>query len=152
MPFANRAGPAGLRSQKGRGRSALPLLTSLQPVGAPPNPFPRAFPERATPMSGQRGSERRQLTEMIGIRVTPEELLRVAREAEVAGLTIAALTRRRLLGLRIAARVDDEQIRDLRRLGGLAKLAMLKPGLREEARLLLRAIRRAIDLLSGSPP
>ncbi len=101
-------------------------------------------------MPGQRGSERRQLTEVIGIRVTPEEYLRLTREAAVAGLTIAALTRRRLLGLHIAARVDDELIRELRRLGGLTKLAMLKPGLREEARLALRAVRHAIEALSGS--
>ncbi len=102
-------------------------------------------------MSGQRGSENRRLTEQVGIRLTPEEKTRLDAEARAAGLTLAALTRRRLLGLHISARVDDELIRELRRLGGLAKLAMLKPGLREEARLALRAIRHAIEALSGSP-
>ena len=94
-------------------------------------------------MPGQRGSERRKLTEVIGIRVTPEEYLRLAREAEVAGLTIAALTRRRLLGLHIAARVDDELIRELRKQGGLVNKAIVRSGLREEGRIALRAIRRA---------
>ncbi|MCJ2136988.1 hypothetical protein MKK69_23555 [Methylobacterium sp. J-026] len=102
-------------------------------------------------MSGQRGSERRQLTEMVGIRLAPDEHARLLREAQVAGLTLAALTRRRLVGLHIAAQVDDEHIRELRRLGGLAKLAIRTPGLREDGRLALRDIRRAIDALSRAP-
>jgi len=102
-------------------------------------------------MSGQRGSERRQLTEMVGIRLAPDEKRRLDREARIAGMTLAALTRRRLLGLHIAAQVDDELIRELRRLGGLAKLAIRTPGLREDGRIALRDIRRAIDALSRAP-
>lgn len=99
-------------------------------------------------MPGQRGSERRRLTEMVGIRLTPEEYLRLELEARAAGLTLAALTRRRLLGMHISARVDDQLIRQLRNLGGVVNKAILRSGLGEEGRIALRDIRRAIEALS----
>jgi len=100
-------------------------------------------------MSGQSGSERRRLTKQVGIRLTPEEFERLRGEASTAGLTLAALTRRRLLGLHITAQVDAELIRELRRLGGGVMRAVHKPSLREEGRLTLRDIRSAIDFLAG---
>lgn len=100
-------------------------------------------------MSGQSGSECRRLSKQVGIRLTPEEHDRLLDEAKAAGLTLAALTRRRLLGLHITAHVDAELIRELRRLGGLAKLAIRTPSLRDTGRPVLQDIRRAIDTLSG---
>ncbi len=94
-------------------------------------------------MPGQRGSEQRNLTKQVGIRLTEEEYERLLDEAQAAGLTLAALTRRRLLGLHITAQVDAELIRELRRLGGLAKIAIRTPGMAEHGRLALDAIRRA---------
>ena len=100
-------------------------------------------------MSGQSGSECRRLTKQVGIRLTPEEFERLQGEASTAGVTLAALTRRRLLGLHITAQVDAELIRELRRLGGGVMLAARKPGLREDGRQTLRDIRRALDGLAG---
>lgn len=100
-------------------------------------------------MPGGRGTETRVLTEQVGIRLTPEERARLDGEARAAGLTLAALTRRRLLGLHITARIDAELVRELRRLGGLAKLAIRTSGMAEEGRLALRDIRLAIAHLAA---
>lgn len=100
-------------------------------------------------MPGQRGSETRKLTRQVGIRLTEEEYERLLGEAQAAGLTLAALTRKRLLGLHITAQVDGELIRELRRLGGLAKLAIRTPGMAEAGRLALADIRRAIAQLAA---
>lgn len=100
-------------------------------------------------MSGQSGSECRRLTKQVGIRLTPEEFERLQGEASTAGLTLAGLTRRRLLGLHITAQVDAELIRELRRLGKGVIFAVRTPGMREDGRLALRDIRRALDGLAG---
>lgn len=100
-------------------------------------------------MPGRRGSETRILTHQVGIRLTSEEHERLLGEATAAGLTLAALTRRRLLGLHITAQVDAELIRELRRLGGLAKLAIRTPGMAESGRRALQAIRAAIAHLAA---
>ena len=102
-------------------------------------------------MPGQRGSEQRNLTKQVGIRLTEEEYERLLGEAQAAGLSLAALTRRRLLGLHITAQVDAELIRELRRLGGLAKIAIRTPGMAEHGRLALDEIRRAIAHLAEPP-
>lgn len=99
-------------------------------------------------MPGQRGSEQRILTEQVGIRLTPQEKDRLLDEARAAGLTLAALTRRRLIGLHITAQIDAELIRELRRIGGLAKLAIRTPGMAEAGRSVLRDIRLAIAHLA----
>ncbi len=100
-------------------------------------------------MPGRRGSETRILTHQVGIRLTSEEHERLLGEATAAGLTLAALTRRRLLGLHITAQVDAELIRELRRLGGLAKIAIRTPGMAESGRRALQDIRSAIAHLAA---
>ncbi|WP_438345938.1 plasmid mobilization protein [Methylorubrum populi] len=102
-------------------------------------------------MPGQRGPEQRNLTKQVGIRLTPEEYERLLGEAQAAGLTLAALTRRRLLGLHITAQVDAGLIRELRRLGGLAKLGIRTPGMAESGRHALADIRSAIAHLAEPP-
>ncbi|AMB47638.1 MULTISPECIES: hypothetical protein [Methylobacteriaceae] len=102
-------------------------------------------------MPGQRGSETRKLTQQVGIRLTPEQFEHLVGEAHAAGLTLATLTRKRLLGLHITAQVDGELIRELRRLGGLAKLAIRTPGMAEAGRLALADIRSAIAHLAEPP-
>ncbi|WP_193763274.1 hypothetical protein [Methylorubrum sp. Q1] len=102
-------------------------------------------------MPGQRGSERRNLTKQVGIRLTEEEYERLLGEAQAAGLTLAALTRRRLLGLHITAQVDAQLVSELCRLGGLVKIAIRTPGLAEKGRLALDDIQRAIAHLAEAP-
>ncbi len=122
------------------------------PVGASPRPPipepPRRQPERPPDVPGQRGTETRILTKQVNIRLTPEEHERLQAEAVAAGITLAELTRRRLLGLHITARVDAELIRELRRLGGLAKIAIRTLHMAETGRLVLRDIRSAIAHLA----
>lgn len=100
-------------------------------------------------MSGSRRSEKRRRTEQVQLRLYPEERERYAAEAAMAGLTLAALARRRLAQQHVVARVDDELIRELRRLGGLLKVAMHKPGLAQESRRILTLIGEAIAHLVG---
>ena len=100
-------------------------------------------------MPGQRGTETRILTEQVNIRLTAEEKERLLGEAATAGVTLAELTRRRLLLLHITARVDAELIRELRRLGGLAKLAIRTLHMAEAGRLTLKDIRSAIAHLAA---
>lgn len=100
-------------------------------------------------MPGRRGTETRILTEQVNIRLRPEEKERLLGEAATAGMTLAELTRQRLLGLHITARVDAELIRELRRLGGLAKLAICTLRIAETGRLTLQDIRSAIAHLAA---
>lgn len=57
----------------------------------------------------------------LGIRLLPEEKLRIAEEAELAGMSMSALVRARYFGRPIIANTDQVMIRELRRLGGLLK-------------------------------
>ncbi|MEE4379885.1 MAG: MobB mobilization protein [Candidatus Competibacteraceae bacterium] len=61
------------------------------------------------------------LTEKIAVRVTPNEKARFNEQARVAGLSVSALIRRWCLGRKVAADVDLEMLRELRRIGGLVK-------------------------------
>lgn len=100
-------------------------------------------------MPGSRRSEKRRRSAQTQLRLYPEEHERYAAEAALAGLTLAALARERLRQQHVVARVDDELIRELRRLGGLLKVAMHKPGLAQEARRVLALIGEAIAHLVG---
>lgn len=99
-------------------------------------------------MPGSRRSEKRQRSMQTQLRLYPEEHARYCAEAAIAGLTLPALARRRLARDHVVAHVDAELIRELRRLGGLLKVAMYKPGLAQEARLLLLEIGLAIAHLA----
>lgn len=54
-------------------------------------------------------------------RVTLEEKERIESQARQAGLTVSALVRKKMLGIKVVANVDSEMIRELRRVGGLLK-------------------------------
>jgi hypothetical protein len=84
------------------------------------------------------------------VRLKQEEHDRLVAEADAAGITLAALARRRLAGVRVIARTDAALIRELRRLGGLALLAIRTPRLVASGHLVLRDIRRAIAFLSDA--
>src|SRR3954470_5091500 len=72
-----------------------------------PMPFERHGPE--------------PLDAVVNVRLTTAEKACVLEDAAIAGLTISAISRRRMLGRRVVANVDAAMIRELRRLGGLLK-------------------------------
>ena len=53
--------------------------------------------------------------------MTGEEYSQVRNDAGIAGLTMAAFGRRRLLGVRVASKADLAVLAELRKLGGLLK-------------------------------
>lgn len=72
-------------------------------------------------MPGQPGSETRQRTKVLSVRVDDADHDRIRRRAEDAGDTISEYMRQAALGARIASAVDKEALADLNRLGGLLK-------------------------------
>jgi hypothetical protein len=66
------------------------------------------------------------LVAVVNVRMTVAEKERLKEEAHVAGLTVSALARRRIFGRSVVAGVDLAMIRELRRLGGLAKAVYLE--------------------------
>lgn len=89
------------------------------------------------------------------LRLTAEEDEKLTRQAVTAGISVSEYMRRLFFGGRpIIARMDDQTIRELRRLGGLPKhhFDMVKrtgsTGTLMELDAILRKIRRAIEALS----
>ena len=76
----------------------------------------------------------------INLRVTEDELARVRRDADAAGISLSELVRRRYFGLPIIARTDDAMIRELRRQGGLLKFALTNDSLTADDRHTVREI------------
>lgn len=76
----------------------------------------------------------------------PAELDLIRADADVAGLTLSETVRRRYLSLPIAARVDSNAVRELRRQGGLLKYA-LDSANSEERRGIMAILDRIRDLL-----
>lgn len=58
----------------------------------------------------------------LNLRCPKSEEDRIREDAELAGISISEMVRRRYFGRRIVADVDLTMIRELRRLGGLLKL------------------------------
>ncbi len=103
-------------------------------------------------MSKSRGSETRRKTKEILVRLEPAAYAKVAAAASEARLSLAEITRSRLLGLKVVTRTDAGLVNELRRQGGVVMLALRSRGMREEARAALEAIRAAIDHLGGALP
>lgn len=61
------------------------------------------------------------LTEKIAVRLTPDEKIRLRDDAELAGVSVSELVRRRYFGRPIVANADMVMVRELRRIGGLLK-------------------------------
>ena len=102
------------------------------------------------PMPFERhGSE--PLDAVVNVRLTTAEKARLLEDAAIAGLTISALSRRRMLGRRVVANIDAAMIRELRRLGGLLKhLHVQSAGAHsEQTSNALRTVQAAIERLSG---
>ncbi len=61
------------------------------------------------------------LDAVINVRLTSSEKTKLKDEAELAGLSMSALVRRRYFGRPVRAKTDEWMIRELLRLGGLLK-------------------------------
>ena len=61
------------------------------------------------------------LTRVVNVRLTERDHARLRDEAESAGMSVSAYCRRRMLGHVVIPHTDRVVIRELRRLGGLAK-------------------------------
>ena len=59
--------------------------------------------------------------ERLTVRFRPEELSELSKQAEVSGLSVSELIRRRTLGKHIASITDLKMLLELRRIGGLLK-------------------------------
>ena len=62
-----------------------------------------------------------ELRQRLNIRLTDDEKAQIVEEAEVAGLPMAELGRRRLFGRPIIAKADEVMLKECRRIGGLIK-------------------------------
>ena len=87
------------------------------------------------------------------MRLTAAERVQLREEADLAGMSISELVRRRTFGKTIHAATDLMMIRELRRLGGLQKYAMNKLALHgevvDECIATIRAIRAAIERVAN---
>ncbi|OXJ06756.1 plasmid mobilization protein [Burkholderia sp. HI2500] len=61
------------------------------------------------------------LTKSVTLRLTQDEKTRLQDDAELAGLTVSELIRRRYFGRPIVASANMVMVRELRRVGGLLK-------------------------------
>lgn len=61
------------------------------------------------------------LDAVINVRLTASEKVRLREDADLAGLTMSELVRRRYFGRPIIANADAVMLKELRRLGGLLK-------------------------------
>lgn len=90
------------------------------------------------------------LDAVINVRLTVREKRRLQEDAEVAGLTMSSLVRRRYFGRRVVPKSDLKVIAELRRLGGLLKAVNLQTNFHggPELSAALRAIRTYIERLA----
>lgn len=61
------------------------------------------------------------LTAVVNVRLTPDEKERLKEDAELAGISVSELVRRRYFGRPIIASADTLMLKELRRIGGLLK-------------------------------
>jgi hypothetical protein len=61
------------------------------------------------------------LDAVVNVRLTASEKARLKEDADLAGLSLSALVRRRYFGRPILASADAVMLRELRRIGGLLK-------------------------------
>jgi hypothetical protein len=85
-----------------------PLLTSTPLVKRSPDP-------------DKKMANVEPLDKKISVRLTSAEKIQLAEDAQIAGLGLSELVRRRYFGRRIIANADTAILRELRRLGGILK-------------------------------
>ncbi|MDR1137925.1 MAG: hypothetical protein LBK91_06340, partial [Synergistaceae bacterium] len=62
------------------------------------------------------------------VRFRPEEITELSGQADVCGLSVSELVRRRSLHRRVVPAADLKMISELRRIGGLIKLSFTETG------------------------
>jgi hypothetical protein len=78
------------------------------------------------------------------VRLSRADLERLREDADVAALSVSELVRRRYFGRPIIAHADLVMVRELRRQGGLLKVALAEHDV-NEVRMAARAVRLAIE-------
>lgn len=68
------------------------------------------------------------LDAIVNVRLTTAEKVRLQEDAELAGVSVSALIRRRYFGRKLVASADAAMLRELRRIGGLLKHVHLDSG------------------------
>lgn len=88
-------------------------------------------------------------TSKVWVRVTAQEKQALCDEAELAGLTISELFRRRAFGRKVTHHADLKMINELRRLGGLFKHAHIVTGgvLSQETAVVIADIRATMKAI-----
>jgi uncharacterized protein (DUF1778 family) len=88
------------------------------------------------------------------MRLSPSEREQLRDDADLAGISISELVRRRALGRPIHAAIDLTMIRELRRLGGLQKHAMNRfmqhRGITDECVATIKALRSAVERVANN--
>lgn len=90
------------------------------------------------------------LASVINVRLTEAEKARLKEDADLAGLSMSELVRRRYFGRPVVASANAAMIRELRRLGGMLKhiYSDSKGVYREETTQALSALKAYIGRLS----
>jgi hypothetical protein len=87
------------------------------------------------------------------MRISPSEREQLKDDADLAGIGISELVRRRALGRPVHSAIDLMMIRELRRLGGLQKHAMNTlmhhQGIAEECIATIQALRAAVERVAS---
>ena len=93
------------------------------------------------------------LDSLISLRLTTREKTKLKEDADLAGLSVSELVRRRYFGRPIVANADAIMIKELRRLGGLLKHVHVESEgaySRETAEALL-AVKACVEAISAKP-
>ena len=90
------------------------------------------------------------LDAIVNVRLTTDEKDRLKEDADLAGMSVSELVRRRYFGRPIVAHADIAMIRELRRLGGLLKHLYLSSNGEhaQETLATLHALKEAIETIS----
>ena len=66
-------------------------------------------------------SDTEKKNERLTVRFRPDELIELSHQAEICGLSVSELIRRRALERRVVSVIDAKMLSELRRIGGLLK-------------------------------
>ncbi len=87
------------------------------------------------------------LDKKISVRLTAAEKIQLAEDAQIAGLGLSELVRRRYFGRRIIANADTAILRELRRLGGLLKQLNSESADHQQVQETLRILQNYMEVL-----
>lgn len=93
------------------------------------------------------------LDSLISLRLTTREKAKLKDDADLAGLSVSELVRRRYFGRPIVANADAIMIKELRRLGGLLKHVHVESdgAYSRETAAALQAVKACVEAISAKP-